>query len=132
MRNCKVFFFRNSLFWVVLGLNLKKNYFHIWNQRPQIFQNAKFHVKQKKFKFRTKIDKFEFLGCSFKKVLSYLKPKLSNLWNWKVAEIRNLWIWDQKYLWIVLGRNLKKLLSYLKSGPSNFCKRKVLCKSKNH
>ena len=32
-----------------------KNFCHIWNHHPRIYQNAKFHVKQKILKFGTKI-----------------------------------------------------------------------------
>ena len=41
-------FDQKCLTWVFLGMNLKKNYCHIWNQHPQMCLFAKFHKKTKK------------------------------------------------------------------------------------
>ena len=49
----------------------------------------------------------------------------------KLVQIKNIQIWDQKYLsWVFLGYNFENLLSYLKSKPSNMSKCKYLFKQK--
>ena len=102
-----------------------KQYCRIWNDHPQICENAKFLWKKSIYISNQKCFLWVFPGYKFKKPLSYLKSKCSSLSNYKILWRNNsLLIWHQKrhfwvfssenvLFWYSWGRIFKTLLSYL-------------------
>ena len=105
----------------IFGLEVGKNYCHIWNQHPQICLVANFAKKKKSLNFGPKMCDSGIFGLEFEK-------KYCQIWNQhpricliaKYLEIMKMPKFGTKsvFLGYFLARILKKLLSYLKLAPS--------------
>ena len=105
-----------------------KNYCHICNQRPPVYQTARFRAKLRFFKFETKNTLLGCLGQQFRKTIL-----ISEIGAPRLALLQNL---VQKIKYFLFGtknarfetKNAKfesARLSYLKSAPSNLSNCKI-------
>ena len=111
----------------------EKNLFYIWNQHSQILLKAKFCLKTKILKLRTKNELWNQMwkNCVIIKTsaLEFFQLQTMKSEKRKKEKLKNL---ELKMLYLsILGWNLKKILPYLKSVFSNLPYCKVYCKNKN-
>ena len=105
-----------------------KNYCHICNQRPPVYQTARFRPKIGFFKFETKNALLGCLGQQFRKTILISEigaPRLALLQN-LVQKIKSFLFGTKNARFETKNAKFESArLSYLKSAPSNLSNCKI-------